>query len=118
MHRSDHHAPLVHGIEHSGVHSSAGVQYNSLAQLFFANPRQLSRNTAISSSGVAIRITRDARIRCVIPAQAFPSPMNRTARRALGSLRVTTAPILQPSSRNRRPTRPAPMMARLFGIPC
>jgi len=44
MHRSDHRAPLVHGIEHSGVHSSAGVQYNSPAQLFFANPRQLLRN--------------------------------------------------------------------------
>jgi len=76
----------------------------------------------ISSSGVAIRITRDARICRVIPAQAFPAPMNRTARRALASLRVTTAPIFHPCSRSprpsARPTRPAPMMARLFGIPC
>ena len=78
--------------------------------------------TAISSSGVATRITRDARICRVIPAQALPAPMNRTARRALASLRVTTAPICHPSSRNRRPsvrpTRPAPMMARVFSISC
>jgi hypothetical protein len=44
MHRSDHRAPLVDGIEYSRVHRSAGVQYDSPVQLFFANPCQFPRN--------------------------------------------------------------------------
>ncbi len=44
MDRSDRRAALLHGFQDSRVHRTAGVQDNSAAQLFFANPRQLLRN--------------------------------------------------------------------------
>jgi len=34
----------VDGVKHGRVHRSAAVQYNSPAQLFFANPRRFPRN--------------------------------------------------------------------------
>jgi len=108
----------------STVESIAPLVCRTILPRSSSSPMRASSwaTTAIWSSGVAIRITRDTRICRVIPAQGFPAPINRTALRALASLRATTAPIFQPNSRNRRPsarpTRPAPMMARLFCIPC
>ena len=56
------------------------------------------------------------------PAAGRPAPINRAAFLALASVRAATTVILQPVSRRRRPsarpTRPAPTMARLFGIRC
>ena len=69
----------------------------------------------MAASGVAMRTHDEARIATRQADLGEPSPMKRTARLALDSLRVTTAPIFQPNSRIRRPsarpTRPAPTIA-------
>ena len=78
-------------------------------------PRSQPPNPASQSKCTSI-----AKIRRDIADRAVPAPMNRTARRALVSFRVTTAPIFQPSSRSRRPnarpTRPAPTIASVSVI--
>ena len=44
MQGPDRPAPLLHGIKHARIHRPAGVQDNSPAQFFFANPSQFLRN--------------------------------------------------------------------------
>src|SRR5205814_6150307 len=69
---------------------------------------------AIADPGTEITMLRVEHIAGERSATPRPPPIERTARRAVASLRVITACIFQPRSRNRRPsalpTRPAPMM--------
>jgi len=122
MHRSAHRAALVDGIEHSRVRRSAGVQYNSPAQLFFANPRQFLRNNC----DFVIRCCDQDHPRRQDPSRhsgaSFPisNELNSPPRAWLAAGNDRANPPAQFARRrpSARPTRPAPMMARLFGIPC
>jgi hypothetical protein len=101
------------------VESSAPLVCRITWPLSSSSPIRVSSSATLATaeSGVAIKMHVDAKICRDIVASGVPSPMNRTARRALDSFRVTTAPIFQPSSRRRRPnarpTRPAPTIARV-----
>ena len=46
MHRSDRRTAHSQGFDGTRVHGTAGVENNSPAQFFFANPREVSRRNA------------------------------------------------------------------------
>jgi len=104
------------------MHRSAGVQYNSPAQLFFANPRQFLRNNC----DFVIRCCDQDHPRRQDPSRhsgaSFPisNELNSPPRAWLAAGNDRANPPAQFARRrpSARPTRPAPMMARLFGIPC
>src|SRR5438477_975165 len=95
---------------------SAPLVWSTIFRRSTDSPNELNCATTpgIADSGTEIKMIGAEQIVAESSATARPPPIERTARLAVPSLRVITACIFQPRSRNRwpsaLPTRPAPIM--------